>query len=232
MEIGSNPPGPGAAAATGARNAAETRPSASEQDGAGLAGAEADFETFLTLLTTQMRNQDPLKPMESTEFVAQLADFSSVEQQIRTNERLDSILEAISGEAGAAYLGWIGKQVQAPALAEFNGRPLEIAVSPQPGAERAMLVVENAAGEEVARQQVPPAAETLTWAGQMSGGTAPEGQYGFRVEYLDGSGPLGTEPGRVYVEVSELRLEQAGPRLILEGGQKIDPETVAAVRAD
>ena len=58
------------------------------------AAAAADFETFLSLLTTQLRNQDPLKPLDSTEFVAQLASFSAVEQQINTNAKLDAITNA------------------------------------------------------------------------------------------------------------------------------------------
>ena len=55
-----------------------------------------DFETFLTLLTTQMRNQDPLNPMESTQFVEQLATFTSVEQQIETNTKLDNLTAALT----------------------------------------------------------------------------------------------------------------------------------------
>ncbi len=65
--------------------AAATAKSETEKSNTAISG---DFETFLKLLTTQMRNQDPLKPMDSTEFVAQLASFSAVEQQIRANDRL------------------------------------------------------------------------------------------------------------------------------------------------
>lgn len=70
-----------------------------------------DFETFLTLLTAQMRNQDPLKPMDSTAFVAQLASFSTVEQQIETNAKLDNILSAFSSSSTNQLTEWIGKEV-------------------------------------------------------------------------------------------------------------------------
>ena len=53
--------------------------------------AAADFDSFLNLLTAQLRNQDPLQPIDSTQFVAQLASFSTVEQLIGTNERLDAL---------------------------------------------------------------------------------------------------------------------------------------------
>ncbi len=58
--------------------------------------SEQDFQTFLKLLTAQMRNQDPLEPLDATQFVAQLASFSSVEQQIETNAKLDIMNEKLS----------------------------------------------------------------------------------------------------------------------------------------
>ena len=92
-----------------------------------------DFATFLTLLTTQMRNQDPLKPMDSTEFVAQLASFSAVEQQIRANDRLDGILEVLSGGSPAGLAEWIGRDVRVAAKADFTGEPIEVGVAPAAG---------------------------------------------------------------------------------------------------
>ena len=64
-------------------------------DGAGPA-ATADFDAFLTLLTAQVRHQDPLAPIDSTQFVEQLATFSSLEQQVTTNEHLESIAALIA----------------------------------------------------------------------------------------------------------------------------------------
>jgi flagellar basal-body rod modification protein FlgD len=59
-----------------------------------------DYESFLRLLVTQMKNQDPTKPMDSTEYVAQLATFSQVEQSVQTNAKLDSLLQlSLLGQA-------------------------------------------------------------------------------------------------------------------------------------
>lgn len=71
----------------------------------------SDFHTFLTLLTAQMRNQDPLKPMDSTEFVAQLASFSAVEQQIETNSKLGELLGVLSDSPTVNPTEWLGKEV-------------------------------------------------------------------------------------------------------------------------
>ncbi len=70
-----------------------------------------DYEAFLKLLVTQMQNQDPLNPMDDTEYVAQLATFSNVEQNIITNQRLEAVLTAQAlGDAGAL----IGRTVTVP----------------------------------------------------------------------------------------------------------------------
>ena len=55
---------------------------------------DLDYNAFLKLLIAQLKNQDPTKPMDSTQFVAQLATFSQVEQSLATNSKLDSLLTA------------------------------------------------------------------------------------------------------------------------------------------
>lgn len=61
-----------------------------------------DYEAFLKLLVTQMKNQDPTKPMESTDYVAQLATFSQVEQSVQTNARLEQLMQmTMLGQADA-----------------------------------------------------------------------------------------------------------------------------------
>ncbi|OPB31915.1 flagellar hook assembly protein FlgD [Bartonella sp. AR 15-3] len=69
----------------------------------------ADYDTFIKLLVAQMKNQDPTKPMDSTEFVAHLASFSSVEQAIKMNETLAQMLS--NGSINGAE-GYVGKYIQ------------------------------------------------------------------------------------------------------------------------
>ena len=125
-----------------------------------------DFQTFLTLLTTQMRNQDPLKPMDSTEFVAQLASFSAVEQQIRSNDRLQGILDVLSGGSTAGLAEWIGREVRVAAKASFAGAPVDVGVTSVEGADRAVLVVKNDFDSVVARVPVQPGASDVSWDGK------------------------------------------------------------------
>lgn len=72
-------------------------------------GLADNFEMFLTLLTEQMKNQDPLNPLDSTQFVNQLVDFSSVEQQIAQNQNLESLLLLQSAAAQANSVSYIGR---------------------------------------------------------------------------------------------------------------------------
>lgn len=80
----------------------------SQQTGNKGTAASLDYDSFLMLLTAQMKYQDPTKPMDSTQFVAQLASFSNVEQSIKTNQKLDSLL--VSQSLGQVD-GLIGKYV-------------------------------------------------------------------------------------------------------------------------
>lgn len=72
----------------------------------------ADMNTFLTLLTTQLKYQDPLDPMDTAEFTNQLVQYSNVEQSIQTNEKLDTLLSLNIANLGAQAVSYIGKTVQ------------------------------------------------------------------------------------------------------------------------
>jgi len=77
-----------------------------------LSGLNSDFDTFLTLLTTQLQNQDPLNPMDTHEMTAQLVQFSQVEQQIAQNKNLESLIALQTASADASSVSYIGHDVQ------------------------------------------------------------------------------------------------------------------------
>ena len=66
----------------------------------------SNFDTFLTILTAQIQNQDPLAPMDSSKFTEQLVQFSGVEQQIKSNSQLETLVKATNSNAGAALSGY------------------------------------------------------------------------------------------------------------------------------
>lgn len=214
-----------------AGTAAATSAAARGNEASGATSAGSDFQTFLALLTAQMRNQDPLKPVESTEFVSQLASFSAVEQQVLANDRLEQIFAALSSSSNAGLAQWIGREVRAPAAASFRGVPVEVEVDPVEGAETATMVVRNAFDQVVARRAIGPDATLVTWDGENAAGEMqPHGTYRFEVEARAGDALLGTSPGRVFAAVNEVRLVDGVPSLLLEGGETIAVDAVTAVR--
>src|SRR5580704_13923918 len=70
-----------------------------------------NFSTFLTLLTTQLKNQDPTSPMDSSTFTQQLVEYSQVEQQIDTNTNLKTLISQGTSAAGTIAATYLGKQV-------------------------------------------------------------------------------------------------------------------------
>jgi flagellar basal-body rod modification protein FlgD len=75
-------------------------------------GLAETFDTFLALLTTQLQNQDPLDPMDSSEFTDQLVQFAGVEQAINTNDKLDELLQLQNGSQLTSAVSYIGKTVE------------------------------------------------------------------------------------------------------------------------
>ena len=76
-----------------------------ETTGGASSAQTLGYDAFLKLLVAQMQNQDPTKPMDSTEFVAQLASFSNVEQGVKTNAKLDALITSLALNQADALIG-------------------------------------------------------------------------------------------------------------------------------
>lgn len=83
-----------------------------------------NYETFLTLLTSQLQNQDPLQPTDTAEFTKQLVQYSQVEQSIKTNTKLDDVISAINNGQPNQALGYMGKvvEIQSNGIALQDGK--------------------------------------------------------------------------------------------------------------
>jgi len=192
----------------------------------------SDFETFLTMLTTQMENQDPLNPIESTDFAVQLATFSGVEQQVRTNDLLAAMQAQLGSGGMSEYAGWVGMEVRALAVAEFDNSPITLHPDPASGAERTMVVVRDAAtGDDVDRFEIPVSDEPVQWAGVGEDGDPfPAGSYTFHLQSIADNVMFSEAQMAVFSEVQELRMVDGETRLVLAGGDDIAASDVEAVR--
>lgn len=191
----------------------------------------ADFQTFLTMLTTQMENQDPLNPMESTDFATQLATFSGVEQQVRTNELLSGLQSGMNLMSMGQLAGWVGMDARAEMPAAFAGTPITMAAPPHNLADRMELVVRNEAGEEMQRINLTVSEEPFAWAGvDADGQPFPEGVYSFTTEAYDGETLLEERPAQVYARVEEALIRDGETWLNLPGGVSIRADLVQGIR--
>jgi flagellar basal-body rod modification protein FlgD len=191
----------------------------------------SDFNTFLKMLTAQLENQDPLNPLDTNDFAVQLATFSSVEQQVRTNDLLGQIGAQLGLSEVSALAGWIGMEARAAMPAAFDGAPIEIAPSMPAIADSARLIVRNEAGEIVQESDIAVSAEPILWAGVGEGGAPmPPGLYSFQVESYAGGQMIEQRLADVYAEVTEARVENGQILLLFAGGAAVTTAQIAGLR--
>lgn len=180
------------------------------------------FDTFLTLLTTQLKYQDPLEPMDSSEFTNQLVQFTEVEQSISTNKQLEQMIGLQGASQAVAALGYIGNQIEAVGgLAPLVDGASQLTYTLPVDADSPNVLIFNEAGQLVRTIEAVPTAgkHTVNWDGKDSDGAQlPDGIYGFSVPARDSdkntlevtTGFIGkvtgtqTEPDGVYLAVGEL----------------------------
>jgi flagellar basal-body rod modification protein FlgD len=182
---------------------------------------------FLKLLITQLRNQDPLNPMEGTEFAAQLAQFSSLEQMTNINTNLTSSLESTTiltqAISNALSTTMIGKEVKAAVSQITYGGSGEVRLGyTLPSAAAKVVVrIQDATGSTVrtiAASGLTKGDNKYTWDGKNDSGTAVQaGQYRISVEATDADGNTLSTSSFVYGLVSSVRFKSTGTMFVVDG---------------
>ncbi|WP_342069166.1 flagellar hook capping FlgD N-terminal domain-containing protein [Yoonia algicola] len=191
----------------------------------------SDFETFLKMLTAQMQYQDPLNPVDSTDYATQLATFSGVEQAVLTNDLLRSLSTQMTTGELVEMAALVGKEVRTQGPAYFDGQPMTLLPTRTVASDSAELVVRNAAGDELQRQPIPPGAETVQWAGVgPNGAPMPAGVYQFEIQSTSNGQVIAQNPVASYNTVNEVRLEAGVTMLVLSGGITVASDQVTALR--
>jgi flagellar basal-body rod modification protein FlgD len=195
-------------------------------------GVTSDYTTFLKMLTVQMQNQDPLNPVESTDYAVQLATFSGVEQQVRTNDLLQGLARSFGVMGMAQLAGWVGQEARADAPVWMDGNPVTLSPNPAQGADRAVLVVSDAAGTVMAREDLPVSADPYRWTGlDATGVPLPAGRYNLKLEsYRDGE-VIAATPVESYMRIREAQGGPDGTMLVLEGGVRVRADAITALRS-
>lgn len=207
------------------------RPGAPARAAAGADPASADFENFLKLLTAQLRNQDPLSPLDSTQFVAQLASFSTVEQLVGANARLDALAAAVGAGGLDSFASLLGKEAEAEGAPMWLGNgPAQFRIVANSDADAAEAIIANSSGGEVARISVGNTNERQVWNGSTPSGVAPPGSYTVEVVYWRDGVEIGRRAASGFGVVEEVRNGPGGALLYTADGPFAYAADIAGIR--
>jgi len=178
-----------------------------------------NFDTFLTLLTTQLQNQDPLNPMDSNQFTQQLVEFSQVEQQIDTNNNLTTLIGQGSSQTGTYAVSYLGKAVTvANGNAPLANSQAIWAYDLNTTAANTQLSVTDSNGNVVYTGAGETAAGThaFTWDGKSTNGAQePDGTYKLTVSAAAADGSAVTSTVTSTGVVGEVDMTGATPTLMV-----------------
>lgn len=152
-----------------------------------------NFDTFLSILTTQLKNQDPLSPMDSSKFTEQLVQFSQVEQAIATNKNLETAIDLIAAGSTASAVSYIGKEITAEGkVSGLSGGKATWGYSLEGPAVNSSLTIRDAAGDIVYSSSTGETAlgnHEFVWDGKNSTGEQlPDGSYSLEITAINGDG--------------------------------------------
>ena len=207
-------------------------------DGSQSANSAAKLDTelnrFLNLLVTQLKNQDPLDPMDANEFTSQLVQFASVEQQIFQNSNLEKLLKLEQTKAISSLVDFIGTTVEAEGRqVPLEAGNAEFTYTMPVGAAKGTITITNGSGLTVFKTDADIAAgkHTFVWDGRNSFGIAqPSGTYSVLVSGLDAAGNLLPIPHTIWGRVTGANVENGQASLTLGDDIGIPQESVLSVK--
>ena len=209
-----------------------TPPATTGSSNAATAQLSSNFSTFLTLLTTQLKNQDPTSPMDSNQFTQQLVMYSQVEQQIDTNTNLKSLLAQGNSQAAALATTYLGKNVSVTSgQASLAGGAANWTYSLGSAAAATTLTVTNASGQIVFNGpgETASGAHAFAWNGKDNNGNAlPDGSYKLSVAASDANGTAVSASVASAGTVSQIDMTSGTPLLVI-GSMEVGVADVAAV---
>lgn len=192
--------------------------------------ATVDYEAFLKLLTAQLRNQDPLAPMDASQFMAQLAQLSTVEQGVKTNDTLKQVLETLKNSGMRMDMAYLGRTVEAATdTLSLSAGKATMAYAVEGSAASVKIDVLDSAGRVVHTTAGPPqpGRQVFTWDGKRSDGSAaPDGAYHVRVTAKDKTGATLKAATVVTDTVKEVRTVDGATLFLLKGGATVRAEDI------
>jgi flagellar basal-body rod modification protein FlgD len=192
-----------------------------------------NFDTFLQLLTTQLKNQNPLDPLDTNQFTQQLVQFTSVEQQLKTNEFLASMMASQVSASNAQAASYIGKVVTSSgSKSELIDGKATFHFKLEENAKNVTVTIRDMDGNTVYTEtgEMPAGEGQFVWNGVGTDGTIrPDGAYSVTIDARDEEGGLVEATTQMTGAVTGVDLTGSEPTLII-GTTRVNLSTVMSVR--
>jgi len=200
--------------------------------GTSSSGIADNFQTFLTLLTTQLQNQNPLDPLDTNQFTQQLVQFAGVEQQLKSNEALSSLVQLQTTAQATQAMNFVGANavVDGSKTAMTNGKAVWSLSADKP--VTAQVSIQNDTGATVYSGKFTinaGANQAFAWDGRGNDGTQwPDGNYKLSVVATDAAGKTATVSTQIQGTIDSVDLTQTPPKLSI-GGQTFTLDQIKKV---
>jgi flagellar basal-body rod modification protein FlgD len=193
-----------------------------------------NFDTFLQLLTTQLQNQDPLDPMDTSQFTEQLVEFASVEQQINENTNLQTLISLQQTSEATQAMQLIGSTVTVSSntgtLSNATGQAATWSLN-SPSPATGTVTITNSSGQVAytGTTSLSAGTQTYTWNGVGTNGvTWPDGTYTLSVSATSATGSAVTVSSQTSGTVSAVNVSQNPPQITV-GGQSYPISSIQSI---
>ncbi|HET9396975.1 MAG TPA: flagellar hook assembly protein FlgD [Nitrospiraceae bacterium] len=191
-------------------------------------------DDFLKLLITQLKNQDPLKPTDNTEFVSQLAQFSQLEQTAKQAQLLQKSLDAQTASLQFTLLPMVGRRVSIDRpLTQLENGQASLTYALEKNAARVQITILDQSRQAVRTLDytvLQAGINHTQWDGKDSkGAVMPPGIYEYAVSAVDHQGASVVAKGRAQLTVTGVRMEEGEPKLAV-GPIAVDPSEIVEVQ--
>jgi flagellar basal-body rod modification protein FlgD len=177
-----------------------------------------NFQTFLTLLTTQLQHQNPLDPLDTNQFTQQLVMFAQVEQQLKSNDQLSTLVSLEQSAQATTALAYVGQTVaiNGQTAALTNGQATWSLHVPKPAAGTITIASQTGQTVYTGGYTMQAGSQNFTWDGRDNNGVQwPDGNYTITVTAKDASGQSVAIPTDIQGVVDSIDLTQTPPVLAI-----------------
>ncbi|MGB0169296.1 MAG: FlgD immunoglobulin-like domain containing protein, partial [Paracoccaceae bacterium] len=172
-----------------------------------------------------------LNPVDSADYAMQLAAFSTVEQQVLLNQKMDMLQNNLRQNTLASLSAWIGKTVKLPGSFTYSGGEVTALITPPTGSEKTDFIVRDAAGTDIFRHRLGAQDQEFSWAGTTSEGSiAPVGPYNFALEGFAKDQSLGVSELASLQTIEEIAQPADDILVTLENGQALPWKSLTGLR--